>query len=268
LCLHRKGGDNSAAIFVKLIQVRVPDTAAAFDGIRRRREPLRKGMACRRNGGGGRPGARDGGWLAGREANIVHWSHDGGATAGNGAGGAPESTAGMIAGAIVFLTANFPLTFLAIGLVASLVAIARAPAPRSTALVVDRLIAWHVFVGLGAANLLNFVFHVFFGRMAAAFIGWADSPFQLEVGMASLGFSAVAFVAAFRSFDLRLAAILGPALFSLGAAAGHAYQMVVAHNFAPGNAGVIFYTDILIPLFGFALLWLQHRHPTAVDRRP
>ena len=28
-----------------------------------------------------------------------------------------------------------------------------------------------------------------------AFIGWADSPFQLEVGMASLGFAAVAFVA-------------------------------------------------------------------------
>jgi hypothetical protein len=33
--------------------------------------------------------------------------------------------------------------------------------------------------------------------------------------------------------------------------------MVTAHNFAPGNAGIIFYLDILIPLFGFALLWLR-----------
>lgn len=167
----------------------------------------------------------------------------------------------MIAGIVAFLVANFPLTFLAIGLVASLVAIARAPAPRSTALAVDRLLAWHIFFALGAQNLLNFIFHVFFGKLAAAFIGWADSPFQLEVGMASLGFSVVAFLAAFGSFDLRLAAILGPALFSLGAAAGHVYQMVTAHNFAPGNAGIIFYTDIFIPLFGFVLLWLQHRHP-------
>ncbi len=34
-------------------------------------------------------------------------------------------------------------------------------------------------------------------------------------------------------------------------AAGHIYQMVTAHNFAPGNAGVIFYMDIYIPLFRF-----------------
>jgi len=76
---------------------------------------------------------------------------------------------------------------------------------------------------------------------------------------AGLGFAAVAFVAAWRSFDLRLAAVIGPAIFLLGAAAGHFYQMITAHNFAPGNAGVIFYMDIIIPLFGFALLWLD-RH--------
>jgi hypothetical protein len=165
-----------------------------------------------------------------------------------------------MAAIIIFLTSNFPLTFLVIGFLFSLAAIGRAPAPRSTALVVEKLISWHVFFALGATNLLNFVFHVFFGKMAASFIGWADSPFQLEVGMASLGFAAVAFVAAFRSFDLRLAAILGPGLFTLGAAAGHVWQMVTAHNFAPGNAGIIFYADILVPLIGFVLLGLQRRH--------
>ena len=35
--------------------------------------------------------------------------------------------------------------------------------------------------------------------------------------------------------------------------------MVAANNFAPGNAGIIFYTDIAIPLIGFVLLGLQHR---------
>lgn len=168
--------------------------------------------------------------------------------------------AAFITSAITFVLANFPLTFLVIGLVASLIAIARSPAPVSSATIVDKLIAWHVFFAIGVTHLYNFVCHVFFGEMAAAFIGWADSPFQLEVGMASLGFSAVAFVAAFRSFDLRLAAILGPALFSLGAAAGHVHQMVTAHNFAPGNAGIIFYMDIIVPLVGFVLLTLQHRY--------
>ena len=36
--------------------------------------------------------------------------------------------------------------------------------------------------------------------------------------------------------------------------------MVSAGNFAPGNAGVIFYTDILIPALGFLFLWLQRRY--------
>ena len=38
-------------------------------------------------------------------------------------------------------------------------------------------------------------------------------------------------------------------------------------HFAPGKAGVIFWTDILIPIIGFVLLWLQHRYermPAAV----
>jgi hypothetical protein len=87
-----------------------------------------------------------------------------------------------------------------------------------------------------------------------------DARFLWRNGCASLGFAVVGLLAAFRSFDLRLAAILGPGIFTLGAAAGHIYQMITAHNFAPGNAGVIFWTDILIPAFGFVLLWLQHRY--------
>jgi hypothetical protein len=40
----------------------------------------------------------------------------------------------------------------------------------------------------------------------------------------------------------------------------HLVQMVEAHNFAPGNAGVIFYTDMLLSMIGLVLLWLAHRH--------
>lgn len=79
--------------------------------------------------------------------------------------------------------------------------------------------------------------------------------------MASLGFAAVGFFAAFRSFDMRLAAILAPCIFTLGAAIGHAREMVTAHNFSPGNAGVMFYADILVPLLGFWLLWANRSYP-------
>ena len=105
---------------------------------------------------------------------------------------------------------------------------------------VEKLLAWYVFfgigIGIGIDNFYNFVMHVFFGKLSAEFIGWADSvPVRgrnrepwLCRGRA---------LAAFRSHDLRLAAVLGPSVFTLGAAVGHLYQMVTAHNFAPGNAG-------------------------------
>jgi hypothetical protein len=164
-----------------------------------------------------------------------------------------------MAGLIRFALSNFTLTFLVLGFVASAVSLAGAARPLTKSAVIEALLAYFLLFSIGISFFYNFVMHVFFGAMAARFIGWADNPFQAEVGYASLGFSAVGLLA-WRRPELRLAAVLGPALFLWGAAAGHVHQMIAAHNFAPGNAGVIFYTDIAIPLFGFGLLWAASHH--------
>jgi hypothetical protein len=165
----------------------------------------------------------------------------------------------MVRAVIVFLIANYFLTFFVTGLIFAAVALVRHSGAPSRRIVIEKLLAWHVFWSIGVAYLCNFVMHGFFGRLSASFIGWADSPFQLEVATASLGFAAVGFIAAFRSLDLRLAAIVGPGLFTLGAAGVHVREMVTQHNFAPGNAGIVFYMDIAIPLFGLALLYAARR---------
>jgi hypothetical protein len=161
---------------------------------------------------------------------------------------------------ITFILSNFTLTFLVIGLVFSGVAIARAPKPATAAVIVEKLLSWFVLFSIGFCFLYNAVFHMFFGKVAAAFIGWADSPFQFEVGTASLGFAIMGFIAAFRSFDLRVGAIVPFSVFTVGAAFGHIHEMVSTGNFASGNAGVIFYTDFAVPAFGLLLLWLQRRY--------
>ena len=172
----------------------------------------------------------------------------------------------MIESLIRFALSNFTLTFLVMGLFASAIAYFAKPAPRSNAQLVEALFSYFLLFSIGIGFLYNFVMHVFFGEMAARFIGWADSPFQTEVGFASLGFAAVGFLAFRGDRGLRIAAVVGPSLFLLGAAGGHIYQMVSAHNFAPGNAGVIFWTDILIPAIGFCLLWLEAQSGTSPDR--
>jgi hypothetical protein len=164
-----------------------------------------------------------------------------------------------MAAAIRFALSNFTVTFFVIGLIASCFALARAPKPLSAAVVIEALLSYFLLFSIGVSFFYNFVVHTFFGAMAARFTGWANSPFQAEVGFASLGYAVVGFLAFRGSFGLRLAAIIGPSLFLLGAAAGHIYQIARTHNFEPGNAGAVLYSDVLIPVAGFILLWLQAR---------
>lgn len=172
----------------------------------------------------------------------------------------------MAESSIRFILSNFTLTFLVTGLVASAIAYAAKPAPRTAEQLIEALFSYFLLFSIGLSFFYNFVMHVFFGEMAARFIGWANSPFQTEVGFASLGFAVVGFLAFRGDRGLRTAAVVGPSLFLLGAAGGHIYQMIAAHNFAPGNAGIIFWTDILVPAAGFGLLYLDARMRKAVRR--
>ena len=118
--------------------------------------------------------------------------------------------AAFIREVITFALSNFTLTFLVLGLVAAALSLLRhrpPTAPRA----VEELFAYFLLFSIGIAYFYNFVFHVFFGEMAAAFIGWEQSPFQAEVGFASLGFSAVGFMAFRAGSGVRAAAVVGPA---------------------------------------------------------
>ena len=169
----------------------------------------------------------------------------------------------MIAEFIRFALSNFTLTLLVIGLIASAIAYTAKPAPRNRAQLIEALLSYFLLFPIGISFFYNFVMHVFFGEMTARFIGWADSPFQTEVGFASLGFAVVGFLAFRGDSGTRMAAVVGPSLFLLGAAGVHIYQMITTHNFAPGNAGVVFWTDIFVPVIGFVFLYLQKRAITA-----
>ena len=167
---------------------------------------------------------------------------------------------------IAFFLGNFTLTFLLIGLIASAVSLLRKPRPWTREEVAEALLSYFLLFTVGFSYFYNFVFHVFFGEMTARLIGWADSPFQAEVGYASLGFSLIGFLAFRGGWEMRLAAVLGTAAFLWGAAVGHIRDIVATGNFAPGNAGIILYSDILFPVIGFALLWLRYGRSRSATR--
>jgi len=156
------------------------------------------------------------------------------------------------------LLSNFTLTFFFTGLICSAVAIYRNRHRLTRAFVIEVLFKYYCFWAQGICWTYNGVMHVVFHKMAAGFIGWADSPFQIEVGVASLGMGIVGLVAIKKDFGLRLALVISTATFLWGAAAGHVYQIISSGNYAAGNAGVMLYSGLIMPVISIVLLRLSY----------
>jgi hypothetical protein len=138
--------------------------------------------------------------------------------------------------------------------------------------VAEPLFRWVALLAVGVTGLYTAVMHVFLPERTASHIGWQTSPFQYEVGMADLATGVLGVLAFRASFGFRLATTVATACWLWGDAVGHVRQMIVAHNFAPGNAGSWFWTDVLVPLILVACIvpmWRrEQRQQAATDQRP
>ena len=158
----------------------------------------------------------------------------------------------MIANTIGFVLRNLPaFLFVAALVVATL--------RRGHESIAERFLSWILLLPIGVTGLWAGITHLFFPATAAAHIGWQVSPFQFEVGMANLAIGATACIAFWRDLNFKAAAVGAASIFLLGDAVGHVRQMMVARNFAPGNAGLPFYMDIICPVLAIVFLTLAKR---------
>jgi hypothetical protein len=107
---------------------------------------------------------------------------------------------------------------------------------------------------LGVNGIVAGSGHLLFPDPVADSIGWPKgTPWQWEVGLAGLGFGVLGVMSPAYDRDFWLATIMVASIFLIGAAIGHVRQLVTAHNFSPGNAGPILFTDVLLPVLVIAL---------------
>jgi uncharacterized protein DUF6790 len=114
---------------------------------------------------------------------------------------------------------------------------------------------------VGVAGIIGATGHLLKADDVARSIGWpTGSPFQWEVGVADLGWGVLGVLSPAYGRGFWLATIIMASIFLLGAAVGHVKQMVVAKNLAPGNAGLIFGADVVVPIF-LIVLYLTYTGP-------
>jgi hypothetical protein len=78
--------------------------------------------------------------------------------------------------------------------------------------------------------------------------------------MADLAIGVTACLAFWQDHSFKAAAVCAASIFLLGDAVGHIREMAVAGNFAPGNAGLPFYMDIICPTLAIILVIIT-KHP-------
>lgn len=134
----------------------------------------------------------------------------------------------------------------------------RGPRPIGIGLAANRLARWVCLVPLGLMGIWGFLGHVFFPAETAASIGWPESPFQYEIGMANLAIGVTGIVAAvFGRPAFRWALALVALVFLGGDGVGHLMQISATGDMAAGNAGPILYADFLTPAVLVAALALE-----------
>jgi Family of unknown function (DUF6790) len=152
------------------------------------------------------------------------------------------------------------LFFLVLSLVVGAVHLYLDKQPRTKGRVAEIFLLWLLVILVGIGNVFNFIGHTVFADATAASIGWpAGNPFQSEVAVANLSVGVLGILCYWMRGNFWVATVIGLSVWYLGDAVVHIRSMVVEANYAPNNAGITFYLDILIPVILIAVL-AYYRH--------
>lgn len=111
--------------------------------------------------------------------------------------------ADVISTVLTAVIGNYMISCFVVGLIVASIQTARWKGERSPALVSGLFLNAYLLYGLGVGLAINAIMHSVFGDFAAEQIGWAQSPFQLELALASAGLAVIAFIVHGRRNPLR-----------------------------------------------------------------
>jgi hypothetical protein len=143
----------------------------------------------------------------------------------------------------------FTLIFPVIAIVGAAVQLARSRRPRTLGHASEVFLVWFLVVWAGIGSVFTFLSHTLLAEQTARAIGWpTGNPFQSEVAVANLVVGVLGILCYWIRGDFWLATVIATSVWLGGDAVVHIHDIVVNQNYHPGNAGLPFYFDILLPL--------------------
>ena len=120
--------------------------------------------------------------------------------------------------------------------------------PKTPYYVMRLFLLYQLVFSVGLSSLLAFIGLMFMSDFVAAYSGWPTCPFEKQLANVNLGYAVLGILCIWKGDDFWLATILGSSIWLIGDGIGHIADMILHHNYAPGNVGVPLYTDIIVPL--------------------
>ena len=143
----------------------------------------------------------------------------------------------------------FTIIFPVIAVAGAAVQLARSRRPRTLGHASEVFLVWLLVVWAGIGGVFAFLSHTLLANQTAMAIGWpTGNPFQSEVAVANLAVGVLGILCYWIRGSFWLATVIATSVWLGGDAVVHIYDIVVNQNYHPGNAGLPFYFDILLPL--------------------
>lgn len=140
------------------------------------------------------------------------------------------------------------ISILILGIVGFFIHLFVSKEPKTALRIVRLFLLYQLVFSVGLTSLLSFIGLMFLTDFVAAYSGWPACPFEKQLANVNLGYATLGILCIWREDDFWLATIIGLSVWLIGDGIGHIADMVLNHNYTPGNVGVPLYTDIIVPV--------------------
>lgn len=134
--------------------------------------------------------------------------------------------------------------------------------PMSRERVIELLLLYQLVFNIGFLGFLSFIGLTFLPEVAANHLGWSPCHFQQELANVNLGYGVLGIMCIWFRENFWTATIIGASIWLFGDGIHHFFDAFYNHNLAPGNLGILFYTDLIIPVVLVSLLILYRNSST------